>query len=71
MIQAQVLKDKDGVSMGVFIPIKDWERVKQSYPDIEKITDELSQWEKDFIDARLETATNHPERLHPLNTLFE
>jgi len=71
MIQAQVLKDKDGVSMSVFIPTKDLERVKQSYPDIEEITGELSQWEKDFIDTRLETAKNHPERLHPLNTLFE
>jgi len=70
MIQAQILKDKDGVSMGVFIPINDWEQVKRNYPDVEEITGDLPQWEKDFIDARLEIANKHPERLHPLNQLF-
>jgi len=71
MIQAQILKDKDGVSMGVFIPINDWEQVKRNYPDVEEITGDLPQWEKDFIDARLEIAKEHPERLHPLNHLFQ
>jgi hypothetical protein len=71
MIQAQILKDKDGVSMGVFIPINDWEQVKRNYPDVEEITGDLPQWEKDFIDARLEIANKHPERLHPLNQLFQ
>lgn len=70
MIQAQILKDKDGVSMGVFIPINDWEQVKRNYPDVEEITGDFPQWEKDFIDARLETANKHPERLHPLDQLF-
>jgi len=71
MIQAQILRDKDGVSMGVFIPMNDWEQVKRNYPEIEEITSDIPQWEKDFIDARLETADNHPERLHPLNHLFQ
>jgi len=56
--------------MGVFIPINDWEQVKRNYPDVEEITGDLPQWEKDFIDARLEIANKHPERLHPLNQLF-
>jgi hypothetical protein len=71
MIQAQILRDKDGVSMGVFIPMNDWEQVKHNYPEIEEITSDIPQWEKDFIDARLETVDNHPERLHPLNQLFQ
>ena len=71
MIKAQILKDKDGVSMGVFIPINDWEQLKRNYPDVEEITGDLPQWEKDFIDARLEIANKHPERLHPLNQLFQ
>jgi len=71
MIQAQILKDKDGVSMGVFIPMNDWEQVKRNYPEIEEITNDIPQWEKDFIDAHLDTADNHPERLHPLNELFQ
>ncbi|WP_418892883.1 hypothetical protein [Limibacterium fermenti] len=54
MIQAQILKDKDGVSM-----------------DVEEITGDLPQWEKDFIDTRLETANKHPGRLHPPDQLFQ
>jgi len=32
---------------------------------------ELPQWEKDFIDRRLEMAQRHPERLKPVAALLE
>lgn len=57
--------------MGIFIPIKTWERVKFQYPDIESVDIDLPQWEKEFIDRRLELAKHHPERLQPIETLFE
>jgi hypothetical protein len=71
MLQTQILKDQQGTPMGVFIPIKDWEKVKFQYPDIELFDSDLPQWEKTFIDRRLKTATHHPERLQPVETLFE
>jgi hypothetical protein len=71
MLQTQVLRDKQGIPMGVFIPMKDWENVKVQYPDIEESNFDIPQWEKDFIDQRLETVKCHPERLNPIETLFQ
>ncbi|MDR3187838.1 MAG: hypothetical protein LBT94_01455 [Prevotellaceae bacterium] len=71
MLQAQVLKDQQGAPMGVFIPIKVWERVKFQYPDIESVGADLPPWEKEFIDQRLEMVKRHPERLQPIETLFD
>jgi hypothetical protein len=70
MLQAQILKDQQGAPMGVFIPMKAWERVKVQYPDIESIGTDLPQWEKELIDRRLELAKRHPERLQPIETLL-
>jgi len=71
MLQTQVLKDSRGIPMGVFIPMKDWENVKAQYPDIDGFDSEIPQWERDFIDKRLETVKRNPERLLPIETLFQ
>ncbi|GHT64798.1 hypothetical protein AGMMS50239_23170 [Bacteroidia bacterium] len=69
--RVQVVEDQKGIPTGVFIPIKVWESFKHQYPDIEDFDENIPQWEKNFIDKRLETINRHPERLQPINTLFE
>jgi hypothetical protein len=71
MLQTQVLEDLQGIPMGVFIPMKVWEIVKTQYPDIEYCDNPLPQWEKDFIDERLEAIGQNPERLQPVEMLFQ
>jgi len=71
MIVRQILKDQQGMPMGVFIPIQSWENLIYQYPDIETLGTDLPQWEKDFIDARLDIAQHSPERLKPVEMLFE
>jgi hypothetical protein len=71
MLAAQILKNQEGIPMGVFIPMQVWENVKRQYPDIEEFDTDIPQWEKDFIDSRLEMIQHHPERLKPIETLFE
>lgn len=66
----QILKDNLGNQTGVFVPMEDWKIIKNNYPDIETIDSDLSQAEKDFIDARLDIANKYPERLNPINELF-
>jgi len=51
--------------------MKDWENVKAQYPDIDELDSEIPQWERDFIDKRLETVKRNPERLLPIETLFQ
>jgi hypothetical protein len=70
MLQTQILKDQQGTPMGIFIPMNVWESVKYQYPDIESLDADLPQWEKIFIDRRLEMLKRHPERLQPVETLF-
>jgi hypothetical protein len=71
MLRTQVLEDPQGTPMGIFIPIQVWETVKQQYPDIENCDNPLPQWEKDFIDKRLAAVSHNPERLQPIETLFQ
>ncbi len=70
-MKAQIIQDYNGLPTGVFIPIEDWTLIKNSYPDIETIEQELPQWEKDLIDERLEVITKNLERLQPIENLFE
>jgi len=71
MLTAQILKNQEGIPMGVFIPMQIWENVKRQYPDIEGFDADIPQWEKDFIDSRLEMIKHNPKRLKPIETLFE
>ena len=71
MLDKQILKDKQGMPMGVFIPIQSWNDLIVQYPDIENLETDLQQWEKDFIDKRLDMAQRYPERLKPVEMLFE
>ena len=71
MLNKQILKDQQGMSMGVFIPMQTWNNIVFQYPDIEMLDSNIPQWEKDFIDKRLDTAQHYPERLLPVEMLFE
>lgn len=67
----QVLQDKVGKDTGVFVPIEDWELIKKSYPDIENITDDLPEWEKELINERLNFIKNNPDKLRPGSELLK
>jgi hypothetical protein len=69
-MRTQIIQDYNGLPTGVFIPIEDWTLIKNNYPDIETLEQELPQWEKDLIDSRLDDIAKNPERLHPIESLF-
>jgi hypothetical protein len=71
MLEKQILKDQRGMPMGIFIPMQTWEKIIIRYPEIEILDANIPQWEKDFIDNRLDIAQHHPERLQPIEKLFE
>ena len=71
MLERQILKDQQGTPMGVFIPIQTWNNLLFQYPDIESLEPELPQWEKDFIDKRLDIVQRNPERLKPIEMLLK
>lgn len=70
-MKLQVLQDNLGNEMGIYLPMEDWTLIKNNYPDIETVGQDLPQWEKDLIDKRLNDIQSNPERLRPINELFE
>jgi hypothetical protein len=70
-MKLQVLQDNLGNEMGVYLPMEDWTLIKNNYPDIETVGQDLPQWEKDLINKRLNAIQANPKRLRPINELFE
>lgn len=52
-MKTQIIQDHNGVPTGVFIPIKEWEKLKEQYPDIDKNdTFELSDEQKKILESQ-------------------
>jgi hypothetical protein len=69
-MRTQIIQDHNGLPTGVFIPIEDWEKIKKSYPSIEKVNEDLPQWQKDIIDVRL-ADINNPDKFKSIEHLFD
>ena len=67
----QVLIDSNGNNSGVYIPSKEWTLIKQQYPDIEEISSEIPDWQKEILTSRLEAIAKNPERIKPIQGLFD
>ena len=48
-----------------------WTLIKNNYPDIETIDQDLPLWEKETIDNRLVAIAKNPKRLRPISELIE
>ena len=52
-MKTQIIQDHNGVPTGVFIPIKEWEKLKEQYPDIDKNdTFKLSDEQKQILESQ-------------------
>jgi len=71
VMSVQYLSDEKGRITAVQVPIKEWEIIKNKYPDVVDINTELPQWQKDIIDTRLLDMQNNPDRIRPISELFE
>ncbi|MDR2511270.1 MAG: hypothetical protein LBC89_02180 [Bacteroidales bacterium] len=70
MMKTQILTDTTSNPTGVFIPYSVWQKIIVEYPQI-GCPDDIPQWEKDFIDKRLEILSLNKNNLKPIETLFE
>ncbi|WP_395061271.1 addiction module component CHP02574 family protein [Flavobacterium sp.] len=70
-MKLQVLQDNLGNQTGVYVPMEDWNLIKNNYPDIETLEQDLPQWEKDLIDTRLASIAKNTESLKPIDNLLE
>jgi hypothetical protein len=70
-MKLQVLQDSNGNNSGVYIPQQEWSLIKQQYPDIEEISSDIPDWQKELLTSRLEAIAKHPERVKPIQGLFD
>ena len=67
----QFIHDKKGNTTGVFIPIDDWQSLKEKYTDLEqeetKQVVNLSNWQKQLIDDRLNIYNSNPNDVSDFN----
>ncbi len=65
------VSDDRGSTIAVQISIEDWKRIKNKYRDVDDLDRNLPLWQKQLIDRRLETISENPEKLRPINELLQ
>ncbi len=57
----QYISDSKGQTTGVFIPINEWNDLKNKYKDIEQEEISVPEWHKDLVLKRLEDYKQNPD----------
>jgi hypothetical protein len=65
------LSDNTGETFAVQIPIDEWKKIKNKYPDVDDIDGDLPQWQKDMIDRRMNAIENDPKSIRDITGLFD
>ncbi len=56
----QYISDGEGETTGVFIPIKEWNKLRKKITDIELELDDIPDWHKDVVRERLVEYEKNP-----------
>ncbi|WP_026706335.1 addiction module protein [Flavobacterium soli] len=70
-MKIKYIKDQKGKTTDVVLSLKDWESIKNSFPDIEEITNDIPNWHKEILDQRLENIQKYPENIVTWDTVQE
>ncbi len=65
------VSDSSGETIAIQIPIDDWKKIKNKYPDVDDIDGDIPQWQKDMIDKRLKVIEDNPDSVQDIEGLFE
>jgi hypothetical protein len=57
----QYISVGEGETTGVFIPIKEWNKLTKKYKGIELEVDDIPQWHKDLVRERLAKYEKNPD----------
>lgn len=65
----QYISDNTGKTTGVFIPISEWNELKNKYKDIEQI--DIPNWQIEEVRKRLDGYKNNPEQALNFDTAID
>ena len=64
----QYISDSNGQTAGVFIPIKEWNQLKNKYKEIEQEEIDIPGWHKDLVRERLIVYKENPGEVLDFNS---
>ncbi len=67
----QYISDSKGQTTGVFIPINEWNDLKNKYKDIEKEDISIPEWHKDLVKKRLDDFKINPDSAMDFDTAID
>jgi len=67
----QYITDSNGQTTGVFIPIKEWNELKDKFKDIEQEDFEVPEWHKATVRKRMELYKNDPGQAMDFDTAMD
>jgi hypothetical protein len=67
----QYISDSRGQTTGVFIPIEEWNNLKNKYKDIEQEEVDIPQWQKKIVKERLVEYNKNPGTAMDFNTAMD
>jgi len=59
----QYISDSNGIPTGVFIPISQWNELKEKYGNLDNVLNDIPLWHKQELDKRMESYTNDPAQI--------
>lgn len=68
-MNVQYISDNTGKTTGVFIPISEWNELKNKYKDIEQIA--LPEWQMKEVRKRLEDYKNNPNEAQDFDAAMD
>jgi len=67
----QYISDSKGKTTGVFIPINEWNYLKNKYKDLEREEVSVPEWHKDLVLERLEDYKQNPDSAMDFDTAMD
>ena len=69
VMNVQYILDNTGKTTGVFIPISEWNELKNKYKDIDQI--DVPEWQMKEVRKRLEDYKNNPDQAIDFDTAMD
>lgn len=67
----QYLSNEHGQITAVQLPIEEWEKIINLYPEVESIDSSLPEWHKEVLDTRLQSLSENRNKTAPLSALIK
>lgn len=65
------VSDNNGATIAIQIPIEDWKRIKNKYPDIDDPNNDVPEWQMKLMEKRLKEIEKDPLSVQDISGLFE